>query len=56
VQTVKIKPPLALTAARVEPELEGETWRDVATYALQLKQWGGACEADKSSVRSWADE
>jgi len=54
--TVVISPPDALIQARPEPVMPGDTWRDVADYALRLREWGGACEADKSALREWADE
>lgn len=55
-KVVKDYPPSAALAARPEPVYHGETWRDLAKHAARLKEWGGACEADKAALRAWAND
>ena len=33
------------------PSFQGETYRDLLSYVLRLKEFGGACEADKAAAK-----
>lgn len=54
--TVMVSPPDALIQPRPAPVMPGKTWRDLADYALQLREWGGACELDKAALREWVGD
>lgn len=50
-----IGPPAAAMVPRATPVWEGETYRDLAQYALELQSAHGACEADKATIAKWAE-
>ena len=49
-------PPQALTAPCPVPVYNGETWGDVAQYAVQVREVALACNADKTQLREWAQQ
>lgn len=51
-QTRIVRPPLPPQAeAREVPPFEGQTYRDVIQYVIQLKEFAYQSEADKAAIR-----
>lgn len=52
VKTVRSIPPLPPQAdARPMPRFLGSTFRDSIMWSIEVREWGTACEADKSVLR-----
>lgn len=49
-------PPSMLMVPRTQPVLGGNTWGDVARFALECRAVLAECEADKDALRVWASE
>lgn len=52
---VKLLPPVELLQSRAEPDLLGDSNADLAEWALALRAVVRALNADKASLREWAD-
>lgn len=47
-----VKPDLPAQAdARAVPEFDGQTYRDVLLYLIELREMAYSCEIDKASIR-----
>lgn len=51
---VYLTPPGELTQGELEPEFFGTKNEDLLFYVDDLREWGGACQIDKASLREWA--
>ena len=52
-QTVKLAPPVELTAPTIVPQLIGNTNNDLLFWSLDLKSGIESCNTDKSLIREW---
>lgn len=49
-------PPEALMRNCPMPVYAGQTWGEVAVYAVQLRESLRGCNGDKAALREWASE
>jgi hypothetical protein len=48
---IQIRPDPSLTAPTPEPQIRGQTWRDVGEAWLQCRAAVRQCNADKAAIR-----
>ena len=51
-----VLPPLSLIQQETEPVFFGTKNEDLLFYIDDLRAWGGACQIDKQSLESWAEQ
>lgn len=53
-ETEFLYPPPSLMASCPVPVYNGDTWGDVAEYAVQVRKVALECDSDKKALRDWA--